>query len=461
MPEAPVAGPPARSRSELDKLLRLSAPLIAGHAGNQLMGLVDTAMVGRLGSASLAGVSIGSGLYFGLTVIGMGCVLGMDPLVAQEIGAGEHARARRTLWQGVRIALALSVPIMALIALTTLLLTPIGVEAKAAEEAARFMFGRLPGVITFLVFTAMRSYLQSAGGTRTIILAMVMANIANFFGNVVLIYGDDGLARLGLPAIGLPPLGVLGSGLSSSLASAASLAITILGVRAIAVPHDPARRAADRAALRKIISLGMPIALQLLAEVGAFAIAGVLAGRMGSEPSAGFQVAITLASLTFTVTLGIASAATVLVGQAVGRGDTAGARSAGFMALRTAAGFMALAALAFFAMPGALARILSDKPDVLAAAIPLVQIAAVFQISDGLQVVASGALRGAGDTRFSQQANIIGHYVLGLPLAVALGIWANLGAPGLWWGLSAGLTFVAVALTLRFHWLTKKTLARV
>ncbi len=182
---------------------------------------------------------------------------------------------------------------------------------------------------------------------------------------------------------------------------------------------------------------------------------------MGSEPSAGFQVAITLASLTFTVTLGIASAATVLVGQAVGRGDTAGARRAGFMALRTATAFMTLSALTFFAAPGALARILTDKPDVIAAALPLVQIAAVFQISDGLQVVGSGALRGAGDTRFSQQANLIGHYALGLPLAIALGIWANLGAPGLWWGLSAGLTFVAIALTLRFHRITKKTLARV
>ncbi|HLM75364.1 MAG TPA: MATE family efflux transporter, partial [Polyangiaceae bacterium] len=188
--------PPSSSapapRTEVRELLRLSIPLIAGHAGNQLMGLVDTAMVGRLGSASLAGVGVGAGVFFVVTVVGMGTLLGLDPVIAQSIGAGEPARARRALWQGIYLALALSLPTMALIALGSLLLGPFGIEAETAAEARRFMFGRLPNVIPFLLFTACRSYLQAAGGARTIIFSMITANIFNLAGNIVFIYGDAG-----------------------------------------------------------------------------------------------------------------------------------------------------------------------------------------------------------------------------------------------------------------------------
>jgi MATE family multidrug resistance protein len=454
-----VAG--KRERSQLRELIALSIPLIASNSGGQLMGLVDTAMVGRLGSAALGGVGIGSSIFFALTVAGMGMVLGMDPIVAQAIGAGEHDRARKALWQGIRVALAVSVPIMALVALSPLLLEPLGIEAETARETRSFLFGRLPGLIPMLLFAGVRSYIQAAGGARVVIFAMVAANIANFIGNILLIYGDEGLRRIGLPPIGLPALGVFGSGLSSSIASVFSFVCVVLGVRAIPAPADPSRRALDAVLLRKIVRLGVPISLQLLAEVGAFTLASILAGRMGKEPAAGYQIAIMLASFTFTVTLGISSATAVLVGQAVGRGDTQGARQAGFLALRASLIFMSLTAVAFIAAPEALARILTDEPHVIAAAAPLVQIAGFFQLSDGAQVVAAGALRGAGDTRSAQRANLVGHYLIGLPVAVGLGFGLGLGAPGLWWGLSAGLTFVAVALSLRFHHISKKPLARV
>lgn len=459
-PPAATAPEAKRPSSELRDLIRLAVPLIAGHSGHQLMSFVDTAMVGRLDAASMAGVGIGNGIYFAMSVIGMGTVLGMDALVAQAIGAGEHDRARRILWQGVRIALAMSVPVMALIVLVTFLLEPMGIEPLTAHKTRLFLFSRLPNVIPFLLFSATRSYLQAAGGARAVVVSMVAANIANFVGNVLLIYGDGGLRAMGLPAIGLPAMGVAGSGLSSSIAAVFSLIVCALGVRAIAAPPDPLRRAMDRELSRKILKLGAPIALQILAEVGAFAITNILAGRMGKEPAAGYQVAITLASFTFTVTLGLSSATSVRVGQAVGRGDTPAARRIGFLALRAALLFMSVTAITFIAAPWPLARILTDKPDVLAAAVPLVQIAGVFQLSDGAQVVAAGALRGAGDTKTAQRANAVGYYLVGLPIAVGLGFGLGLGGPGLWWGLSAGLTFVAIALTIRFHRLSKKPLAR-
>jgi MATE family multidrug resistance protein len=456
----PESAPAAAPRSELRDLVTLAVPLIAGHSGQQMMSFVDTAMIGRLGSAAIGGVGIGSGIFFAMTVIGMGTVLGMDTLVAQAIGAGEPDRARRILWQGLRIALGMSVPVMALIVLLSLLLGPIGIEPETAREARRFLWSRLPNVVPFLLFAAARSYLQAARGARVVVFSMITANIVNFVANWLLIYGDEGLVRAGLPAVGLPALGVVGSGLSSSLASTFAFVVCAFGIRAIPAPPDPARRASDPVLRGKIIHLGAPIALQILAEVGAFTIASVLAGRMGRGPAAGYQVAITLASFTFTVTLGLGAATGVRVGEAVGRGDTPAARRIGFLALRAALAFMSVTALAFITVPEVLARILTDKADVIAAAAPLVQVAGVFQLSDGAQVVAAGALRGAGDTRTAQRANLIGHYLIGLPIAVGLGFGLGAGGPGLWWGLSAGLTTVAVWLTLRFHRISKEKLER-
>lgn len=459
--------PPAAPRpvgdgdpSELSSLIHLAIPLIAGHAGSQLMSFVDTAMVGRLGPAALGGVGIGGGIFFAMTVIGMGSVLGMDPLVAQAIGAGERERARKILWQGVRVALGMSLPVMALIAAASLNLELLGVEAETASETRRFLWARLPSVAPFLVFSAARSYLQATGGARTIVIGMIGANVVNVIGNILLIFGDQSLIKIGLPPIGLPALGVVGSGLSSSAASFFSLFIAALGVRATPTPDDPSRRASDPELRRKIMKLGVPIGLQLLAEVGAFTIASILAGRIGKTAAAGYQIAITLASFTFTIMLGLSSATAVRVGQAVGRGDTPAARLAGFTALRASLVFMSLTAVIFITAPGALASILTDKAVVIAAAVPLVQIAGFFQLSDGAQVVAAAALRGAGDTKSAQIANLVGHYAIGLPIAVALGFGLHMGGPGIWWGLSVGLTVVAVTLTLKFNRISKKTLAR-
>lgn len=454
-PRAPEGG------SELSGLLRLAVPLIAGQAGAQLMSTVDTAMVGRLGPASLGGAGIGNALFFSMCVLGMGAVMGMDPPIAQAVGAGEHAAARRIFWQGLRVALWASVPVMALIAGLSFLLELIGIEPETAHETRRFLWSRMPNVPTFLVYVAARSYLQSAGGARVVVYSMILANIINFFGNYFLIYGDAALQWIGLPPVGLPALGVVGSGLSSSLASIAALIVIFRGVQSIPAPPDPYRRAADPALLRKILTLGVPIGFQLVAEVGAFTVASLLAGRMGKVDAAAFQVAITLASFTFTVTLGLASATAVRVGQAVGRGDTPGARRAGFTALKASTVFMSMTAIVFIMAPAALARLLTDKVEVIAAAATLVQVAGFFQLSDGAQVVASGALRGAGDTRSAPKANLVGYYLIGLPIAIALAFGLKMGGPGVWWGLSVGLTVVAVGLTVQFHRISKRPLARV
>jgi MATE family multidrug resistance protein len=456
------AGQPADdARGELRELVRLAAPLVVSHAGQQLMGLVDNLMVGRLGKAALGGVGIGNGWFFTVTLLTMGCVLGTDAPTSQAIGAGEPARARRVLWQGVRVALGISVPAMIVVGLVPLLLGPVGVNAATAGEASRYLWARLPGVAPFLLFVACRTYLQNQAITRPIVVSMIVSNVVNVIGNALLIYGDGSLRWMGLPGIGLPALGVVGAAISTTIAQVAGLGVLIAAVRAVDAPADPARRRADPEMIRTILRLGLPLGLQMLAEMGVFNLASTIAATMSADAAAGHQVAITLASFTFMFAIGSGAATATRVGHAVGRGDTRGARRAGFVGIGLGTSMMTLGAVAFLLFAEPLARAFSGDADVVRAAVPLIRIAAVFQISDGIQGVSAGALRGAGDPRMPLYANLVGHYGVGLPISLVLGITLGWGAPGLWWGLSAGLTAVATLLLWRFRLVTRHAVARV
>jgi MATE family multidrug resistance protein len=236
--------------------------------------------------------------------------------------------------------------------------------------------------------------------------------------------------------------------------------VLVLAVRAIPAPRDPDRRRRDLPLIRRILALGAPVGLQMLVEVSAFATASVLSGKIGKVAAAGNQIALSLASATFMVPLGISTATAVRVGRAVGMGDRRLARTAGACGFFLSVCFMGAAAIAFNLVPGALARVLTDKEAVVAAAVPLIHIAALFQLCDGFQVVGAGALRGVGDTRTPLVANVVGHFLIGLPVAFFLTFARGLGGPGLWWGLSIGLTIVAVWLSARFAWATARDIAR-
>lgn len=433
--------------AELRTLLRLAWPLILGYAGGQLMSMTDTAMVGRLGANALAGVGIGNGIYFTVTCLGLGCVAGMEAPVAQAIGAGERGRARRLLWQGVRVAVGASLPLVVVMALLPALLPAFGIDADTTAQARAYLWARMLNVLPYLLFNAQRAYLQASGVTRPIVVASAIGIVANAVGNWLLIY------RAGL--------GVAGSGIASTLASAAMVLVLAPAVSGVETPDDGERRRFHPALVRTILRLGIPNGLQVVAEVGVFATVGILAGRIGATSAAAHLVAITLASFTFCVTLGIGAACSVRVGHHIGAGDTAGARRAGLIGLGAASTFMATSATVFFLFAPLLAGALTDDAGVLAVAVPLVHVAAIFQLSDGLQATASGALRGAGDPHAPLFANLVGHWVIGLPVAVALGFFAHEGATGLWWGLSLGLTAVAVGLIGRFLWLTARPVARV
>jgi len=426
-----------------------------------MMGLVDTAILGRYHPDALAGAGIGNALTFAIMCIGMGVVLGLDPLIAQALGAGEAARTPALVRDGVRVALRWGLALTLVLVATPLVLGLAGVEPAVADEARIYVYARALGVAPFLCQVALRAFLQAHGRTTPLIVAVLVGNVINALLDWVLVFGDAGLADLGLPGVGLPALGAIGAAAATTLVTLATVALYARTVRMIVAELGETHPAvAPPPATREIVRIGLPIGLQLLAEVAAFALVAVLAGRLGGTPAAAHQVAIQLASVSFSITVGIGSAAAVRVGLCVGQGDHRAARHAGLVSLGLAAAVMVTSALVFVLAAGPLAAIFTDRHAVVAAAIPLVQIAAVFQLSDGAQAVAAGALRGAGDTRAAFVANLIGHYAVGIPVALGLGFVVGMGAPGLWWGLSAGLTGTAVVLIARFVWLTARPIAR-
>lgn len=429
-----------RERSEAAAMLWLAAPLVAQQAGHHLMGVVDAAMLGRYSDTALAAAGVGNNVYFAVSCVGMGIVMGMDTVVPQALGAGRHDDARRAVGAGVRLAILVGLIGTLLVLLSPVVLVLADVDKDVLYEARPFLYMRALGVVPFLLMIALRSYLAAHGKTRPMLVAMVVGNIANALLDLALIYG--------VPALHIPPLGVLGAAGATTLVAILTTAVYALGVREL--DRGSKRPRSTAADIIAIVRHGGPVGGQLLAEVGVFGIATVLAARIGTVPAGAHSIALNLSSLTFSFSVGIATATSVRVGHAVGAGDLALARRRGLLGIALGLVVMACFAATFLAIPRTLASGFSDDPSVVAATIPLLQIAALFQLSDGTQAIGAGALRGRGDTRATLWGNLLGHYVVGLPIVLGLGFGAGLGAPGLWWGLSVGLTATALFLVARF-----------
>jgi MATE family multidrug resistance protein len=445
----------AAFRREFRELFRLALPVAAAQAGTQMMGLVDVAVLGRLGARELAASGVGNAVFFALSVVGIGIVLGIDPLVAQAVGAGEHHRARRVMWQGIWLSLAVSAGLTLVLVAGAYALPLIGAP-ELTEDARAFLLVRTTSLAPFLLFFVFRSYLQAYSRTRPLLVAMVAANILNLGGDILLVFGGHNLPAWTGPLRLTPAMGVAGAALATTLCTILEVAVVLVPVRAMAkdlteyVDHRWNGREVGQA-----FRIGLPIGLQMGAEVGIFALVALLAARVGTLQLAAHQVAITLASFTFTVALGVAAAGSVRVGLAIGARDRLATRTAGHVAFLGGVLVMGTSAALFALIPRAMARLVTDQSSVLSAAVPLLLVVAVFQLSDGTQAVGAGVLRGAGDTKFTLYANLFGHWCIGLPVALYLGFYLRHGVVGLWWGLCAGLTIVAVLLFLRFEKLSK------
>lgn len=452
-PPAPQLGP------ELRSLLSLTGPILVTQLGSMLLGVVDTAVVGRLGEVPLGAVGLGNSVFFTVSVLGFGWMLALDPLIAQAVGAREPERARRLVTQGGWVALGGTVPLVGLVLLVTAHIGRVGIAPETMHEVTPYLYARLFGLFPFLFLAANRAYLQAHEVTRPLMWGVLFANLLNLPLSILLVYGDAALLEIGLGPFGVPALGTAGAGWASVAATIVQLAVAYLAVRRLTRGSSTERRP-ERAVIVKVLRLGTPIGLQLAAEVGSFALVAVLMGVLGTRALSAHNVAINTISFTFQIPIALGAATAVRVGHAIGRGDAEGTRRAGWLGIGTGAVLMVLSAALFVAIPHWLARVFTDESAVIEAAVPLFYIAAAFQISDGVQAIAAGALRGAGDTRWPLISNLVGHYAIGVPLGAGLAFGLGWGPEGLWWGLSAGLTAVAVALPLRFRRLARRPIAR-
>src|SRR5256885_9297959 len=434
-------------RPEFRPTIRLALPLVIAEVGWMTMGIVDTIMVGRLPNSAVAigATGLGQSLYNSVVIFGGGLLLGMDTLVSHAYGREDHRDARRWLVNGLCIAFLLTPILMLGVSLWPTLMQLFGISPELVDPMRPFLRALNWGTLPLLTYFGLRRYLQAINVVYPIMFALISANVANAFGDWVLIYGH----------LGFRAMGITGSGWSTCLARiymALVLLVTLVYVES--KRRMPMWTGARRIELQRVLALlrlGTPAATQILFEIGAFSAATALCAKLGPVPLSGHEIALNCAAFTFMVPLGISSGAAVRVGQEIGRGDPGRAHLAGWSAVLLGAGFMSCTGLLFLLLPRPIARIFSPDPIVIRVGARLLMVAAVFQLFDGVQTVATGALRGSGDTRTPMLANLVAYWFIGLPAGSVLCFYFGWGALGIWIGLCTGLILIGLALLWTWH----------
>lgn len=437
--------------AEIPQMLHLALPLILAELGWMAMGIVDTVMVGHLPNSAVAlgAAALGQVLYHTLAFGIGGVLIGLDTVLSQHFGGKRIDDANRALQHGLLLAAALATVLMLLTAALPLGISRLHTDPEVLRLSLPFLNALNWGTPALFLWMVLRRYLQAFNHVRPIAITLVSANLINVGFNWLFIYGHS------WHGITIPAYGVTGSGWSTTLSrcyqAALMFAFLVAEQRRNGYGlfqtkwHYEARR------LRELITLGLPVGAQIFVEVAIFAAVTAIVSTFGALPLSGHQIALDCASFTFMVPMAIATATTVRVGQAIGRQDPSGARAAGWSGILLGGAFMLAMSAMFLLIPGQIARGFSPDPRVIAATTPILMIVAVFQLFDGLQMTATGALRGAGNTRVGLYVHFCSYWLLGLPIGWWLGFHAKLGAVGLWLGLCAGLILAGVALTIIWH----------
>lgn len=440
-----------RLRAEMRANLKLALPLIAAQLAGVGMGATDTIMAGRLGPNALAAVAVGVNLNVAFFVFFLGVFMAASAIVSQRRGAGAAAETigsygrsllRLALWMGaiwcllVQLIAAPVIRALHLDAETTALAIPYLRTYAFSSFGLSFWF-------------ALRFIAEGLEATRPVMLAGLLGLIVNALFNWLLIFGCGPL----------PALGVIGSGIATSLACvvmALSLGSFYKSHPLLAPLRLHAGQGREPGAVRETLRLGLPIALIVLAEAGLFVVVAMLMARLGERTVAAYQIAINFASVVFMIPLGIGFATTVRVGFFAGSGNAAAARHAGLVGMGMGISNAAFNASLMLLFGGMIAALYTRDAGIAAQAVRFLGLAAVFQLADGLQATANGALRGLKDTRLPMLITLFSYWLIGMPVGWWLCFHTPLAADGLWWGLTAGLAAAAVGLTLRFQQLSRR-----
>ena len=429
--------------------LWLAMPIAVGLLAQMAMIFVDNVMVGALGSDYLAAGGLGANLYFTPIVLGMGLLGGISAVTAHFHGANEEEKVAISGHQGLRLAIALNLPLLGVLLGIILLLPHLGYNPATVHMAQGLMLWGLLGVPPALAFMALRFFVIALAKPRVVTVVTILSIGATAFFNYVFIYG-----HFGAPAMGVPGVGLSGSIVSWLQLLGVGCYVTFSKTfRQYRIFHGLGSR---DPILWEIVHVGWPIAGAYMFENGLFLITTLLMGYFGAAALAAHTVVIGLCSFSFMVPYAISQAGTTRVGHSVGARNLPAARWSGYVALHLGVIWMAFTAGLFLIVPRHLVSLYIDTGEAqnqatLGVALAILPIAALFQVFDGTQAVAGGVLRGYKDTRIPMLLSFLGYWLIGITAACVLGFLLNLGAAGVWFGLALGLAVTAIALTMRYH----------
>lgn len=434
--------------------ITLAFPVMVSQLGHVMVGVADSIMVGRIGTVPLAAASLGNSIFSIVLTLGIGISFAITPLVAAADGENNFKKSTEVFKHGLYINAFTGIILFLLTFGLTYLLPFLNQPAEVAAMTAPYLGVIALSLIPFMIFQSFRQFAEGLALTKKAMYITVAANLINIAFNYVLIYGK----------LGFEPMGLYGAGVAtliSRIAMPIAMGFYIFKGRTFQpyVKYFQLRGFSKQLGIR-MLKLGVPTGLQYVLEVGAFSTAAIMAGWLGAKQLAAHQIAISLASISYMMASGISAAATVRVGNQLGRNDIPTLRIAGFTSFTMGIIFMSFTCFLFVIGKEFLPTIYVNEQEVIKIASSLLVIAAFFQISDGVQVVGLGALRGIEDVRMPTLIALLAYWIIGLPLGYFLGFVLNMGVKGIWFGLLTGLTLAAVMLSVRFNVLTKRLLLR-
>ncbi|MFK7769563.1 MAG: MATE family efflux transporter [Mariniblastus sp.] len=435
-------------RQEFKELIKVALPLVLAQLAQNTVAFVDTLMVGRLGNEALAGIAIGSTVFHFVMVILSGFVLGVSPLVSQATGAGDEETCGRAVRQGLWLSIALFLPAFVLYWNAYSILIFLNQSPETALASAAYLRAISWGLLPALWTMALRGLLEGKSNTTPIMLISFAGVLLNIFANDVLMFGK----------FGFPALGLVGTGYASSFVYVNVFVFTALYVswKYGYLNVFSKIRTPDFSMLKELVIVGGPIGITFAFEISMFSAAAITMGTLGDHQLAAHQIALQMASISFMIPLGLAIATSARVGQAIGAGSPHRAEVAGHVGMMCCMFVMSISALVFLLLPNFIIGFFIDvaapeNKEVVQFATSFLSIAAIFQIVDGLQVAASGSLRGLKDTTATMILTLFSYWCVGCVVGWVLCFELGYGGSGLWWGMTVGLFMAAILLAVRFH----------
>jgi len=440
-------------RHELGQLARISLPIIAAQLLQMGMGVIDTVMAGRIDALSIAAIALGASIWFFVILIGIGILLAFTPIISQHIGADNHPLIREELRQGIWLSVTIGFCLIILLTLLAQLMPVLGIKQEIIPASSDYILWVAWSIPFTCLYLVPRTFNEANGNTLPMMWIQLAVLPLNILGNYLFMYGS----------FGFPEMGASGAALSTGIAQVVGcIALYYYTLHAPQYKiYDLRRRMTppDWAHIFRICKLGFPIAITMGMESGLFTATALLMGRFGAEAAAGHQIAINVASLAFMVPLGVSMALTVRVGQAVGAKHMVAAKKRGNLGIQICGLITCCSAFILWQFGNTIANWYTHETVVVGIATQLLALAALFQIVDGLQVGAVGALRGFKDTAIPMLISVVCYWVIGMGTALWFGVFGDMGPAGLWLGLVTGLFVAAIAMSARFYRVSRRALS--